>query len=95
MRIFEHCLQVNALILCSELKLRNTKIFILKNYTSYFRILDAIGAPYETFNILEDNDVRSGMKVFSSWPTFPQLYVNKEFVGGSDIMVLDINCFSF
>jgi monothiol glutaredoxin len=49
--------------------------------------LDAIGAPYETFNILEDNDVRGGMKVFSSWPTFPQLYVNKEFVGGSDIMV--------
>ena len=39
-----------------------------------------------TFNILEDQDLRQGIKEFSNWPTIPQLYVNGEFVGGSDIM---------
>ncbi|MDQ3445599.1 MAG: Grx4 family monothiol glutaredoxin [Pseudomonadota bacterium] len=39
-----------------------------------------------TVNVLEDDDVRQGVKDFSSWPTVPQLYVNGQFVGGSDIM---------
>ena len=39
-----------------------------------------------TVNVLEDDDVRQGVKAFSNWPTVPQLYVNGEFVGGSDIM---------
>jgi monothiol glutaredoxin len=39
-----------------------------------------------TINVLEDAEVRQGIKEFSSWPTIPQLYVNGEFVGGSDIM---------
>ncbi len=39
-----------------------------------------------TVNVLEDDDVRQAIKDFSSWPTIPQLYVNGEFVGGSDIM---------
>ena len=51
------------------------------------RILDAIGTDYETVNVLEDEAIRSGIKVYSSWPTIPQLYVAGEFVGGSDIMV--------
>jgi len=38
------------------------------------------------FNILADNDVREGLKTFSEWPTFPQLYTNGEFVGGLDIV---------
>ncbi|KAG0236125.1 monothiol glutaredoxin grx5 [Actinomortierella wolfii] len=41
----------------------------------------------KTFNILEDDELRSGMKEFSSWPTFPQVYINGEFIGGCDIMV--------
>ncbi|KAF9167152.1 monothiol glutaredoxin grx5 [Actinomortierella ambigua] len=41
----------------------------------------------KTFNILEDEELRSGMKEFSSWPTFPQVYIGGEFVGGCDIMV--------
>ena len=45
------------------------------------RILDALNAKYETFNILEDESMRSGIKVYSSWPTIPQLYINKEFIG--------------
>lgn len=39
-----------------------------------------------TVNVLDDNEVREGIKVFSSWPTIPQLYVGGEFIGGSDIM---------
>ncbi len=40
-----------------------------------------------TVNVLEDDDVRQGIKTFSNWPTIPQLYVKGEFVGGSDIMM--------
>ena len=50
------------------------------------QILDHIGETYETKNVLEDNDIREGVKVFSNWPTIPQLYINGEFVGGADIM---------
>ena len=39
-----------------------------------------------TFNVLEDEGIRQGIKAYSNWPTIPQLYVNGEFVGGSDIM---------
>lgn len=39
------------------------------------------------FNVLEDQELREGIKEFSEWPTIPQLYVNKEFVGGCDILV--------
>ena len=50
-------------------------------------ILDRIGAPYETVDVLQDPEVRQGIKAFSDWPTIPQLYVRGEFVGGSDIMM--------
>ena len=49
-------------------------------------ILNKVTSGYETVNILEDPAVREGMKEFSSWPTFPQLYVKGEFVGGCDIV---------
>jgi monothiol glutaredoxin len=49
-------------------------------------ILDKVTSGYETVNVLEDASVREGMKEFSSWPTFPQLYVRGEFVGGCDIV---------
>ena len=49
-------------------------------------ILNQIGAPYKTFNILNDQDIRQGLKEYSNWPTFPQLYVNGELVGGNDIV---------
>jgi monothiol glutaredoxin len=50
-------------------------------------ILDHVGAKYETFDVLQDPEVRQGIKEFSDWPTIPQLYVKGEFVGGSDIMM--------
>ena len=50
------------------------------------QILDYIGVPYKGINVLEDDDLRQGIKEFSDWPTIPQLYVKGEFVGGCDIV---------
>ena len=50
-------------------------------------ILDRLGVEYSSVDVLQDQEIRSGIKDFSDWPTIPQLYVNGEFVGGSDIMM--------
>jgi monothiol glutaredoxin len=50
-------------------------------------ILDRLGAKYETIDVLQDAEIRAGIKDYSDWPTIPQLYVRGEFVGGSDIMM--------
>ena len=50
------------------------------------QILDYLGAPVVGVNVLEDAEIRQGIKEFANWPTIPQLYVNGEFVGGSDIL---------
>jgi len=50
-------------------------------------ILDRLEANYETVDVLQDPEVRNGIKEYSDWPTIPQLYVKGEFVGGSDIMM--------
>ena len=50
-------------------------------------ILDRLGATYETVDVLQDAEIRQGIKEYSDWPTIPQLYVKGEFVGGSDIMM--------
>ena len=49
------------------------------------QILGHLGVPYKGVNVLEDEDVREGIKAYSNWPTIPQLYVKGEFVGGCDI----------
>ena len=49
-------------------------------------ILDHCGVGYESVDVLQDMEVRQGIKAYSDWPTIPQLYVKGEFVGGSDIM---------
>jgi monothiol glutaredoxin len=49
--------------------------------------LKAIGKPFAYVNIFEDPEIREGLKAYSNWPTFPQLYVNGELVGGCDIVV--------
>jgi monothiol glutaredoxin len=51
------------------------------------QILNTLGVPFETFDILADQEVRQGVKEFSNWPTIPQVYLNGEFLGGSDIMI--------
>jgi len=50
------------------------------------RVLDHVGVEYAAVNVLEDHAVREGIKVYSDWPTIPQLYVKGEFVGGCDII---------
>ena len=50
------------------------------------QILDYLGAPYKGLNVLENDDLRNGIKTYSNWPTIPQLYVKGEFVGGCDII---------
>jgi len=50
-------------------------------------ILDHCGVAYESVDVLQDMEIRQGIKGFSDWPTIPQLYVKGEFVGGSDIMM--------
>ena len=50
-------------------------------------ILDHLDVKYETVDVLQDQDIRAGIKDYSDWPTVPQLYVKGEFVGGSDIMM--------
>lgn len=49
-------------------------------------LLDSYKADYKSFDILQDNDVREGLKKFSNWPTYPQLYLNGELIGGLDIV---------
>ena len=50
-------------------------------------ILDHLEVPFETVDVLQDQEIRQGIKDYSDWPTVPQLYVKGEFVGGSDIML--------
>ena len=49
--------------------------------------LKAIGQPFSYVNIFDDEEIRQGMKTYSNWPTFPQLYVDGELVGGCDIVI--------
>ena len=50
------------------------------------QILDYLGVPYKGLNVLQNDDLRGGIKTYSNWPTIPQLYVKGEFVGGCDII---------
>ena len=49
-------------------------------------VLKHLGVNFKGVNVLEDNDIRDGIKIFSDWPTIPQLYIKKEFIGGCDIV---------
>lgn len=51
------------------------------------QILNSYNVEYHTVDVLSDNAIREGVKIFSQWPTIPQLYVDGEFIGGSDIMI--------
>jgi monothiol glutaredoxin len=50
-------------------------------------VLRSVGAKFAYINIFEDPEIREGLKTYSNWPTFPQLYVNGELIGGCDIAV--------
>lgn len=69
------------------LYMKGTKLMPMCGFSAQVvEILHALGAEFETRNVLEDDDLRAGIKTFSSWPTLPQLYVKGEFIGGCDIV---------
>ena len=79
----EGLLQSNKVMLF----MKGTKQFPACGFSnSVVQILKKEGASFETFNILSDGEIRQGLKDYSSWPTFPQLYVGGKFVGGCDIV---------
>jgi len=49
-------------------------------------ILNHLGIEYQSYNVLEDDELREGIKTYSDWPTIPQIYLKKEFIGGFDIL---------
>ena len=51
------------------------------------QILNTLGVPFETIDVLEDSEIRQGIKEYSKWPTIPQVYIDGKFVGGSDILI--------
>ena len=68
--------------------MKGTPIFPQCGFSSTaIQILERLGVDFDTVDVLRDPEVRAGVKVFSDWPTVPQLYVKGEFVGGSDIMM--------
>ena len=50
-------------------------------------ILNHLNVPFQSFNVLDNMDIRSGIKEYAQWPTIPQLYIKGTFVGGSDLMM--------
>ena len=70
------------------LYMKGTKDFPMCGFSGrVVQILDYLGVEYQTANVLEDQELREGIKAYTNWPTIPQLYVKGEFVGGSDIMM--------
>ena len=82
--------RIDALVKGNDIVLfmKGTPLFPQCGFSSRaIAILEHLGAPYETVDVLADQDIRQGIKAYSDWPTIPQLYVKGEFVGGSDIMM--------
>jgi monothiol glutaredoxin len=68
--------------------MKGTKLMPMCGFSNnVVQILNTLGVPFETINVLEDQDVRQGIKDYSNWPTIPQVYINGEFVGGSDVLI--------
>ena len=73
-------------LLCS--RPQGTKMFPQCGFSNTcVQIFNQLGAPFEDVNVLEDERIRTGMKEYSQWPTFPQVYIEGEFYGGCDILL--------
>ena len=82
--------RIDSLVKSNEVVLfmKGTALFPQCGFSSRaVAILDHLGVPFETVDVLQDQEIRQGIKEYSDWPTIPQLYVKGEFVGGSDIMM--------
>ncbi len=81
--------RIDALVTSNDVVLfmKGTALFPQCGFSSRaISILDHLGVAYETVDVLQDPEIRQGIKAYSDWPTVPQLYVKGEFIGGSDIM---------
>ena len=80
----DELVKANAVVLF----MKGTPLFPQCGFSSRaISILDHLEVPFETVDVLQDQEIRNGIKEYSDWPTIPQLYVRGEFVGGSDIMM--------
>ncbi len=82
--------RIDALVKQSDIVLfmKGTALFPQCGFSSRaVAILDHLGVAFQTVDVLQDPEIRQGIKAYSDWPTVPQLYVKGEFVGGSDIMM--------
>ena len=71
-----------------HLSAAGTKLFPQCGFSqTVVSILNSLQLPYEAFDVLEDDQLRGGIKEYSSWPTIPQVYVSGDFIGGCDIMI--------
>jgi monothiol glutaredoxin len=69
------------------LYMKGTPVFPMCGFSAaVVQILSSQGVRFQSYNVLDDADLRQGLKSFSNWPTFPQLYVKGELVGGCDIV---------
>ena len=69
------------------LYMKGTPVFPMCGFSAQVvQLLSHTGVPFQSYNILDDMDLRQGLKEFSNWPTFPQLYVKGDLVGGCDIV---------
>lgn len=67
--------------------MKGTPVFPQCGFSSLVsQVLNHMNVEYQSYNVLEDMELREGIKAFSSWPTIPQLYVQGEFIGGCDIV---------
>ncbi len=68
--------------------MKGTKLMPMCGFSNnVVQIINSLGVPFQTINVLDDSDIRQGIKEYSSWPTIPQVYINGEFIGGSDILI--------
>jgi monothiol glutaredoxin len=82
--------RIDAIVKADEVVLfmKGTELFPQCGFSSRaIAILNHLEADYRTVDVLQDQEIRNGIKEYSEWPTIPQLYVHGEFVGGSDIMM--------
>lgn len=69
------------------LYMKGTAAFPMCGYSAtVVQVLSQLGVTFRDINVLEDSEIRNGIKLFSRWPTIPQLYIRSEFVGGADIV---------
>lgn len=68
--------------------MKGTKLMPMCGFSNnVVQMLNTLGVPFETVNVLDDYEIRQGIKEYSNWPTIPQVYINGQFVGGSDILI--------